>query len=174
MFRPECTFENFVVGSHNELAFQSALRVANDGPSTQPPSNPLFIYGLGFDRLHLAQAIANRATANGFTVEYVTFRGFAAGLKKAQQVDSLEEFRQRFRTPDFLVVDDIQAIIHNRQAQQEFFHTLDDLIRANHQVVLSSDRSPNLIPLQQLGPEIHSRFVWGLVVDIQEKPQHYG
>jgi len=158
------TFENFVVGPSNRLAHAAALAVAQT-PGTA--YNPLFIYGgVGLGKTHLMQAIGHFAEQqkNGKTT-YLPCEVFVNAFIQAIQTKTTSHFRNRFRSLDILLIDDIHFIAGKEGTQEEFFHTFNTLYDARKQIILSSDRPPKEIP--QLEKRLVSRFEWGLVVDIQ-------
>ena len=160
---PRYTFDSFVKGNSNYLAYTAALGVAeNPGCSY----NPLFIYGdTGLGKTHLLHAIGHIALEHGFYVLYVSAEQFTHEFVNSIQKRATEEFRQRYRSADMFLVDDIQFIAGKEQTQISFFHTFNDLYNANCQIALTSDRHPRYIPL--LEERLRSRFESGLTIDIQ-------
>ena len=157
------TFESFVVGPSNRLAFSAAWAVA-DMPGDA--YNPLFIYaGVGLGKTHLLHAIGHAARKRGLQVLYVTSEQFTNQFISAIQDRTTEDFRARYRGADVLLIDDIQFIGGKEQTQEGFFHTFNDLHNSNRQIVLSSDRPPQALSL--LEDRLRSRFEWGLIADIQ-------
>ncbi len=162
-FDPRYAFEAFVVGSSNKLAFTAARTVA-ERPATI--YNPLFVYGgVGLGKTHLLHAVGHVALANGHTVIYASSEQFTNEFINSLRERSTEEFRQKYRSADFLLIDDIQFISGKEQTQEEFFHTFNDLYTRHKQIVLTSDRSPKLLP--GIEDRLRSRFEWGLIADIQ-------
>jgi chromosomal replication initiator protein len=161
---PRLTFENFVVGKSNELAQAAAFRVAE---SDQVPFNPLFLYGgVGLGKTHLMHAIAHqiRKKKPEKRVIYLSAEKFMYQFIRALRSKNTMAFKERFRTVDVLMVDDVQFIIGKDSTQEEFFHTFNALFDQNRQVVLSADKSPS--DLQGLEERMRTRFGWGLVADI--------
>jgi chromosomal replication initiator protein len=161
---PRLTFENFVVGKSNELAQAAAFRVAE---SDQVPFNPLFLYGgVGLGKTHLMHAIAHqiRKKKPEKRVIYLSAEKFMYQFIRALRNKNTMAFKERFRTVDVLMVDDVQFIIGKESTQEEFFHTFNALFDQNRQVVLSADKSPS--DLQGLEERMRTRFGWGLVADI--------
>jgi chromosomal replication initiator protein len=161
---PRLTFENFVVGKSNELAQAAAVRVAE---ADQVPFNPLFLYGgVGLGKTHLMHAIAwhIRRKKPEKRVIYLSAEKFMYQFIRALRNKDTMTFKERFRTVDVLMVDDVQFIIGKESTQEEFFHTFNALFDQNRQVVLSADKSPS--DLQGLEERMRTRFGWGLVADI--------
>jgi chromosomal replication initiator protein len=162
-FNPKYTFASFVVGTCNRLAHAAALGVARNPGTTY---NPLFLYGgVGLGKTHLLHAIGQSVLNDFRSVIYVTAEQFTnefiAGIKEK----STEEFRNKYRSADVLLIDDIQFIAGKDQTQEVFFHTFNDLHTAGRQIILSSDRPPKALSL--LEDRLRSRFEWGLIADIQ-------
>ncbi|HXB03145.1 MAG TPA: chromosomal replication initiator protein DnaA [Opitutaceae bacterium] len=162
---PRNTFENFVVGSNNQMAHAASLAVA------QAPAqayNPLFIYGdTGLGKTHLMHAIGHCILRNNpdARVAYLSTEKFTNEFIQGLQENSLTKFRQRYRHMDVLLLDDVQFLAGKERIQEEFFHTFNDLFESSKQIVLSSDRRASEI--QKLESRLVSRFEWGLPADIQ-------
>ncbi|MGP1394911.1 MAG: chromosomal replication initiator protein DnaA [Inquilinaceae bacterium] len=158
------TFDNFIVGTPNELAHAAARRVAETSATT---FNPLFLYGgVGLGKTHLMHAIAwhIRCHDTSRTVLYTTAERFMHEFVKALRFRTISDFKERFRSVDVLMIDDIQFIGGKENTQVEFFHTLNDLIDSNRQVVVSADKPP--ADLAGIEERLRSRFTWGLVADV--------
>ena len=163
LFNPKYTFDSFIVGSCNRLAHAAALKVAeNPGHSY----NPLFIYGgVGLGKTHLLQAIGHAALAQNMQVLYVSAEQFTNEFTNALRERKTQEFHNKYRNVDMLLIDDIQFFSGKVQTEENFFHTFNELHNANHQITITSDRPPKSMP--QLQDRLRSRFEWGLVADIQ-------
>lgn len=158
------TFDNFVVGKPNELAFAAARRVAE---SEHVPFNPLFLYGgVGLGKTHLMHAIAwhIRQRHPGRNVLYLTAEKFMYQFVRALRFKDTVAFKDQFRSVDVLMIDDFQFISGKESTQEEFFHTFNALIDRNRQVIISADKSPT--DLQGVEERLRSRLGWGLVADI--------
>ena len=161
---PRLTFDNFVVGKPNELAHAAARRVAE---STTVPFNPLFLYGgVGLGKTHLMHAIAHHIQHShpGRKVMYLSAEKFMYQFIKALRFRDTVAFKERFRSVDVLMIDDVQFISGKDSTQEEFFHTFNALVDQNRQVIVSADKSPS--NLEGMEERMRSRLGWGLVADI--------
>jgi chromosomal replication initiator protein len=159
------TFESFIVGSGNELAY-AACQAVTQNPGSR--YNPLFIYGgVGIGKTHLIQAVGNAIVSNNpkAHVVYVTIEQFVQEFLDAIRFKKNTDFADRYRGADVLIVDDIQFIAGKEKTQVEFFHTFNALHQANKQIIISSDRPPRDIPT--LEERLRSRFAWGMSIDMQ-------
>ena len=167
---PNLNFDNYVVGESNRLAFISAMNVAQSPGTIR---NPLFIYGRsGIGKTHLMHAIGNYitehsnkkvlyTTSDDFKNEYVEISRIERGQASKEYIDN---FKNKYRGVDVLIVDDIQFLVGAELTQQEFFHTFEALHKAGKQIIISSDKSPD--DLKKIEERLRSRFTWGLPVDI--------
>ncbi len=169
---PKLTFDTFVVGENNNFAHAASLAVAE---SPGEVYNPLFIYGgVGLGKTHLMQAIANFIMQNNpsLKVQYVTSEVFTNELIESIRTEkntSNKSFREKYRSVDVLLIDDIQFIIGKESTQEEFFHTFNTLREAKKQIIISSDRPPK--NFETLEERLRSRFEWGVLADIS--PPNY-
>ncbi len=161
---PKYTFDTFVVGNNNRFAQAAALAVADNPAKTY---NPLFIYGgSGLGKTHLMQAIGNRIYQknNTMNIIYVTSEQFTNHLINSIRDGKNDPFRNKYRSADALLIDDIQFIANKERVQEEFFHTFNTLYENGKQIIISSDKPPRDIPF--LEDRLKSRFEWGLLADI--------
>ncbi len=158
------TFENFIVGKPNELAYAAARRVAE---AQTVPFNPLFLYGpVGLGKTHLMHAIAweIRARKPERSIIYLSAEKFMYQFVRALRTKDTMAFKEQFRSVDVLMIDDVQFIGGREATQEEFFHTFNALVDQNRQVVISADKSPS--DLEGVEERMRSRLGWGLVADI--------
>ncbi|OUS14456.1 chromosomal replication initiation protein DnaA [Rhodospirillales bacterium 47_12_T64] len=161
---PRFTFDNFVVGKPNELAYAAARRVAD---ADAVPFNPLFLYGgVGLGKTHLMHAIAHqiRTAHPEKSVIYLSAEKFMYQFVRALRTKDTMSFKEEFRSVDVLMIDDVQFIGGREATQEEFFHTFNALVDQNRQVVISADKSPS--DLEGVEERMKSRLGWGLVADI--------
>ena len=160
---PKYKFETFVVGPSNRLAHAASL-AASENPAKA--YNPLFIYGgVGLGKTHLLQAVGNACRVQGLSVLYVSSEEFTNDMINAIRNHTTENFRDKYRSIDVLLIDDIQFIAGKESTQDEFFHTFNTLHGQDKQLVMTSDRPPKaMVTLEE---RLRSRFEWGLTVDIQ-------
>ena len=161
---PNYSFDTFVVGDNNRFAHAASLAVA-ESPATA--YNPLFIYGgVGLGKTHLLHAIGNEVLRNNkdFKILYVTSEKFTNDFINSLKDNNMDNFRNRYRNIDVLLIDDIQFIAGKDRLQEEFFHTFNTLRESGKQIVLSSDKPPRDIPL--LEDRLKSRFEWGILADV--------
>jgi len=161
---PRYTFDNFVVGSFNELAHAAALAVSDNSGFAY---NPLFIYGtVGLGKTHLIQAIGNKIAGGQKKkkVQYISSEKFVSSIVSAIRSNSIENFKKSLSSIDVLIIDDIQFLAGKMKSQEEFFHAFNSLYQKNKQIILSSDRPPNAIP--ELEERLKSRFEGGMIADV--------
>lgn len=162
---PRYSFDNFVVGSCNQLAHAAALAVAKQPAKAY---NPLFIYAsAGLGKTHLMHAIGSHLGRHyaGMRIVYTTSERFMNQMIDCIRTERMRQFHQHFRSADVLLIDDIQVIGGKERTQEEFFHTFNELLEHQKQIVISSDSPPKSTP--GLVDRLRSRFEWGLMVDIQ-------
>jgi chromosomal replication initiator protein len=162
------TFENFIVGKPNELAHAAARRVAEAcvNPIHMVPFNPLFLYGgVGLGKTHLMHAVAwhVRRHACDRKVIYLSAEKFMYQFIRALRFKSTMAFKEQFRSVDLLMIDDVQFISGKESTQEEFFHTFNALVDQNRQIVISADKSPSDLEIEE---RMRSRLGWGLVADL--------
>ncbi|HLD70946.1 MAG TPA: chromosomal replication initiator protein DnaA [Negativicutes bacterium] len=161
---PKYTFENFVVGSFNELAYAAGLAVCeNPGHSY----NPLFIYGgVGLGKTHLMQSIGNKIADDikKRKVKYIPSEKLVSGIVTAIRSNTMEQFKASLAPIDVLIIDDVQFISGKTKTQEEFFHVFNSLYEKNKQIIMSSDRPPNAIP--ELEERLRSRLGGGMTIDV--------
>ncbi len=161
---PLYTFEGFVAGKSNQIARAAAIQIT-ENPGTS--YNPFFIYGgVGLGKTHLMQSVGNRISKNNqkMKVAYVHSERFVGEMVSALQHNTINSFKNQYRSLDVLLIDDIQFFAGKERSQEEFFHTFNVLLEANKQIIITSDRYPKEI--RGLEERLKSRFGWGLAVCI--------
>ena len=157
------TFDSFVVGSSNQMAYNASKAVASKLGILY---NPLFIYGgTGLGKTHLLQAIGNQAIEENKIVIYITIEQFMNDFTFSIKTNKMENFRNKYRKCDLLLIDDVQFLSGKEETQKELFHTFNELHTTNKQIILTSDKLPSQIA--GLENRLKSRFEWGLTTDIQ-------
>ncbi len=162
---PKYTFDTFVSGTSNQFAHAAAMAVSKNPATTY---NPLFIYGgVGLGKTHLINAIGNEIYKNNKSIKicYYSSERFTNELINSLRHAKMNEFRNKFRSIDVLLIDDIQFIAGKKSTQEEFFHTFNSLYESHKQIIVTSDKFPKEIP--DLEERLRSRFEWGLIADIQ-------
>lgn len=162
---PKYTFETFVSGPSNQFAHAAAYAVSNNPATTY---NPLFIYGgVGLGKTHIIHAIGNEILSKNKNIKicYYSSEKFTNELINSLRHAKMDEFRNKFRSIDILLIDDIQFIAGKKSTQEEFFHTFNALYESHKQIIVTSDKFPKEIP--DLEERLRSRFEWGLIADIQ-------
>ena len=162
------TFENFIVGSRNEFAYTACKSIATANFSAPKPYNPLFIYGpSGLGKTHLLMAIKFEVEKRNpdLNIVYTNSENFTNDVIQHLNSQDMNVLRQRYRSADFLLVDDIQFLSGKETTQEEFFHTFNDLYQHNKQIVITSDRPPK--DIQIITDRLKTRFESGLLADIQ-------
>nr|WP_321367799.1 chromosomal replication initiator protein DnaA [uncultured Desulfuromusa sp.] len=162
---PKYTFDTFVAGTSNQFAHAAAMAVSNNPATTY---NPLFIYGgVGLGKTHLINAIGNEIYKKNKNTKicYYSSERFTNELINSLRHAKMNDFRNKFRSIDILLIDDIQFIAGKKSTQEEFFHTFNALYESHKQIIVTSDKFPKEIP--DLEERLRSRFEWGLIADIQ-------
>ena len=162
---PKYTFANFVVGNSNQFSHAAALRVA-EAPGKA--YNPLFLYsGVGLGKTHLLHAIGNAMLERNphARILYMSSEAFTNELIQSLRLGKMEQFKNKLRSIELLLIDDIQFLCGKERTQEEFFHTFNALYSAKHQIVITSDKIPQEIP--GLEERLRTRFSWGLIADLQ-------
>jgi chromosomal replication initiator protein len=161
---PKYTFDNFIIGPFNEIAYAAAMAVVEEPGKNY---NPLFIYGdVGLGKTHLIQAVGNKIKENdpNKKVKYVAAEKLISIIVNAIRTQSIEDLKRNLRELDVIIIDDIQFLAGKDKTQEEFFHTFNSLYQKNKQIILSSDRHPNNIPA--ITERLKSRFNGGMIADI--------
>ncbi len=165
LFNPRYTFETFIVGNNNRLAFAASQVVAEKPGEAY---NPLFLYGgVGLGKTHLMQAIGNdiQKSSPKKKIIYTSCEIFTSEFIQSLQEKTIDKFKKKYRSVDVFLIDDIQFLVNKEGTQEEFFHTFNILHQANRQIVVTSDRTPKEIT--KLEDRLTSRLGWGMVADIQ-------
>ena len=163
---PERTFDNFVAGPSNKLAYSASIKVAEKPGLIY---NPLFIYGkVGLGKTHLLHAIGNAVKKQypHLKVQYMQAKQFTEDYVSHIKSDKQREFREKYREIDVLLVDDIQFLTRGESTQEEFFHIFNELYERQKQIVIAADRSPK--ELEKISERLRTRFAWGLIADISK------
>lgn len=161
---PRYTFDQFVSGAGNQFAHAASMAVANNPATTY---NPLFIYGgVGLGKSHLLNAVGHKIIADNSNTRvcYCSAEKFMHDMVNCIKLNKMDEFRERFRSIDVLLIDDIQFIARKERTQVEFFHTFNALYESGKQIIITSDKFPREIDIED---RLRSRFEWGLIADIQ-------
>jgi chromosomal replication initiator protein len=165
LLNPRYQFDNFVTGPGNQFAYAAAQAVAERPAKAY---NPLFVYGgVGLGKTHLMHAIGHQAKLRypQYSISYISGEKFTNEMINMVRYEKMSTFRDKFRTVDILLIDDIQFLAGKERTQEEFFHTFNALHESNKQIVIASDRPPK--ELNDFEERLRSRFEWGLVVDVQ-------
>ena len=165
VLNPKYTFDTFVVGGSNELAYAACIGVSKNPGHKY---NPLYLYGgVGLGKTHLMQAVGNAILKDdpAKRIEYITSEAFTNEFVDSIQHKTTTNFAKKFRNVDVLIIDDMQFLSGKEKTQEEFFHTFNALHQANKQIILTSDKPPKAIPT--LEERLRSRFEWGMAIDIQ-------
>lgn len=160
---PRYTFDSFIVGSSNDLAYTACRTVATN-PGTK--YNPLFLYGgVGLGKTHLMQAVGNEILARDPSARIIYINTDTFVKEFTDAIRFKRKVSDKYRMADVLIVDDMQFIAGKEKTQEEFFHTFNELHQANKQIIISSDKPPKSIPT--LSERLRSRFEWGMAIDVQ-------
>ncbi len=163
ILNPSYTFDSFVVGNSNQIAYSIARNISESHTKSY---NPYFIYGFsGLGKTHLLHAIGNEAIKRDKIVIYATSEEFMNEYINHLRSNTMEKFRQKYRECDYLLIDDVQFFSNKKETQEEFFHTFNQLHSQNKQIVLTSDKPPKKIA--GFEERIITRFEWGITIDIQ-------
>jgi len=163
LFNPRYTFDTFVVGTSNQLAYAAAQKVVENPGRTY---NPLFVHGpAGLGKTHLLHAMGHAAVAEGLDTLYVSAEQFTNELVAAIREGEMDRFRTKYRNVDMLLIDDVQFFSGKERTRENFFHTFNALHASNRQIAITSDCPPHSLP--QIQDHLRSRFEWGLVTDLQ-------